>query len=91
MEDARVQLSLLPDAKQCNELILKLKLDKAERIAFLLNNWWWDRNRRRDGEAGHEPQDIVVLTMRQVQEFKWVEISDRPMQQHQTQRRSEFS
>ena len=61
LESFRIQLSVLSDAKQCVELILALPSEKQCLIVMLLNNWWWERNRVREGDSRRNHQELAWL------------------------------
>jgi ribonuclease HI len=70
LEDVRLQLCTLPDAKQCIEAVLRLKPEKSALVAILLNNLWWERNKVREGDSGREQLELAGITWRQFWEFR---------------------
>lgn len=89
LEDIRVQLSVLPDPKQCIDTIFRLKTEQQSLVAFLLNNWWWERNKVREGEARREQQELAWITMQQHVEFR--NLDKPPQTEQQGQRQSTWS
>ena len=54
LEKIRVEQSVLPDAAQCVEYVMALPSGLRGQVAILLNNWWWERNRVREGMRGSD-------------------------------------
>lgn len=64
LEQIRVELSLLPDAAQCVEYVMALPSELHGQVAILLDNWWCERNRVREGGNRRNQQELAWLIWR---------------------------
>jgi hypothetical protein len=70
MEAIRLKLVTCYDAKEVTEKLLKIDDDLQLHAVFLLNNWWHERNRVREGQKQRTAADVVALSGRQAMEIK---------------------
>ena len=70
MEAITLKLVACCDAKEVTEKLLKIDGELQLRAVFLLNNWWYERNRVREGGKQRTAAEIAALNGRQATEIK---------------------
>lgn len=64
------RLASYGSAKEVAEHILRLDSEQQLKVLFLLNNWWRERNRIREGERKRVRWEVAAITARQADEIQ---------------------
>jgi ribonuclease HI len=70
LESIRQILAECCNAKEVVSRLLKIDDELQLRAVLLLNNWWHERNRVREGENRRSPDDIAAMCGRQATEIR---------------------
>ena len=70
LNETRERLASYGPAKEVAEHILRLDSEHQSNVLCLLNNWWCERNRIREGERKREGWEVAAITSRQADEIR---------------------